>query len=57
VWNCIEVFILSSSLVATVMFVYRVIYSKIVSKEIHDDPKKFHNFQYVAMWEEVSVFD
>ena len=54
VWNCIEVFVLSSCIVAIVMFMYRLLVANLMSSDIHDDPRKFHNFQYVAMWDEVS---
>ena len=52
----VELFILGLCVGAIVMFFYRLIIGQFMEDDIHEDPYKYHNFQYLIIWDEVRVW-
>lgn len=52
-WNVYEVLILSLCVATIVLYFYRLIHSSRLSKQLHNEPTKFHNLQYAVLWDEV----
>ena len=52
-WNVFECVVLILTIVLIVMFFYKYLVAYNLSEEISENPKKFHNLQYAAYWDEV----